>query len=663
MHTIRLSNKIDTKYLKKIRFEGEYYPFSPKYDTALNKKILERAIAEGASKNIINLIKVCDYFHKNFYLKLSDELATLLREIQLSKQELRELFIGLINEQELLIEQKHQEFLNTTKQLTAFDMENAVMIRKDNPENPQSFRAYSETMVEFANTFFRYLSFDNDKNYIYSIPDKSESEIFKLLAQIQHTTNKYYGIKNHFDGSLFHNGDIEIVSDDKIYFNTCLDNLPLIEQACITMIANQRLNRYDYYENGYRQNPQVKEWALKDTSSLILDTILVENGFITYSLRKRTVEDYTIHLDYLVSLHDYYSFYTKEPLTKFGDLTITKFLQLHTELHLIVYDVYKIGFPKSNVEIVEKFIENFVPKIKETVLKSYLKSVSNCNEQQIELFLQTITTNHSEKLNLYATHLLKGEDYYYFPFVPALRPNHFFLIDYWLEEAGEDLAKRGRVLEKYVKDQLATAIQREYNKFHVIDKTEFAFKGKEQEIDLLVQTKNTLIIGEIKCVKYPMYERNYCSILTKVIGKAVQQLNDKTKFIEDNKEHFSNVYSLDNRKIVKVIILNFPIYCSVEVDGIPVVDINTFLSYFRSGKMNAKELNSDGTEIISSATYYNTENEFCDNFESYLRNNPVLDVFLSQLEITRSSYIVDGLPTIEFNDTNPIAEESRLREY
>ena len=160
-----------------------------------------------------------------------------------------------------------------------------------------------------------------------------------------------------------------------------------------------------------------------------------------------------------------------------------------------------------------------------------------------------------------------------------------------------------------------------------------------------------------------MYERNYCSILTKVIGKAVQQLNDKTKFIEDNKEHFSNVYSLANRKIVKVIILNFPIYCSVEVDGIPVVDINTFLSYFRSGKMNTKELDSDGTEIISSATYYDTENEFCDNFEFYLRNNPVLDVFLSQLEITRSSYKVEGLPTIEFKDTNPIAEESRLHEY
>jgi hypothetical protein len=54
---------------------------------------------------------------------------------------------------------------------------------------------------------------------------------------------------------------------------------------------------------------------------------------------------------------------------------------------------------------------------------------------------------------------------------------------------------------------------------------------------------------------------------------------------------------------------------------------------------------------------------FSCHIEFYLRNNPVLDVFLSQLEITRSSYKVEGLPTIEFKDTNPMAEESRLREY
>ncbi len=662
MIKIKLPNKIDSKYLKKIRFEAEYYPFSPKYDKALNHELHEKAISEGVSKNVVNIIRLCNYFNENFHLKLSVELASLLREIQLSKKDLRELFIGLINEQELVITQKFKEFLNTTKQLTAFDMENAALIRKDNPNNPQNFTAFSETIVEFANTFFRYLSFDDDKNYIFSGSRKSEDEIFGLLAKILHAVNKYYGIKNHFDGSLFYNGEIEIISDDKVYFNPCLDSLPLIEKACVTMIANQRLNRYEYYERNYKLNPQVKEWMLKDTSPLILNDISIEKGIITYTLRKRTTEDYVIHLDYLVSLHDYYSFYTKEVLEKLGGLTIPKFLQLHTELHLIVYKVYKLGMPKNNVEIVEEFKKNFVPKINGENLKSYLKSVSNCSEQQIEFFLKTITTNHSEKLNLYATHLLKEGDYYYFPLLPALKPNHFFLIDYWLESAGEDLAKRGKVLENYVKSQLALAVQKEFNKFQVINQCDFSFNKKKQEIDLLIQTKNTLIVGEVKCVKYPMYERNYCSILTKVIAKAVQQVKDKSKFLEDNKEHFSKIYSLNERKIVKVIVLNFPIYCSVEVDDIPVVDINTFLSYFKSGKMITKALGADDVSIVNSEAYYTSEDEFCDNFESYLRNNPVLDAYLSQLQITRSSYKVDGLPTIEFNDTNPIADESMMQE-
>lgn len=662
MNKVKLPNKVDSKYLKKIRYEAEYYPFSPKYDKDLNRALCEQAVSDGVSKNVINIIRLSNYFNENFHEQLSVELAALLREIQLSKKDLRELFIGLINEQELTIASKFQEFLNTTKQLTAFDMSNATLIRKDNPDNPQNFTAFSETVVEFANTFFRYLSFDDDKNYIFSGSRKSENEIFVLLAKIFHTTNKYYGIKNHFDGSLFHNGEIEIISADKIYFNPCLDNLLLIEQACVTMIENQRLNRYEYYERNYKQNPQVKEWMLKDTSPLILDNILVENGFIAYTLRKRTLQDYTIHLDYLVSLHDYYSFYTKEILEKLGSLTIPKLLRLHTELHLIVHEVYKLGMPKNNDEIVEVFKRNFVPKINENTLKTYLKSVSNCNDQQIEFFLQTLTTNHSEKLNLYATHLLKEEDYYYFPLLPALKPNHFFLIDYWLETAGEDLTKRGKVLEKYVKAELALAVQKEYNKFNVIDQSDFSVNKKKQEIDLIIQTKNTLIVGEIKCVKYPMYERNYCSALTKVIAKAVQQVKDKSKFLEDNKEHFSKVYSLNERQIVKVIVLNFPVYCSLEVDDIPVVDINTFLSYFKSGKMITKALGANDIEIVGSTAYYTNENEFCNNFESYLRNNPVLEVFLSQLQITKSSYKVEGLPTIEFKDTNPISAESMMQE-
>lgn len=662
MNKIELPNKTDAKYLKKIQFEASYYPFSPRYDKALNQKLYEEALVDKASKNILRIIQLCNYFNENFNLKLTDELAVLLREIQLSKEDLRELFIGLINEQELVSDQKFQEFLNSTNQLTAFDMSNAVLVRKDNPNNPQSFKAFSEAMVELANTFFRFLSFDSDEHYVSSGLHKSENEIFELLAKIVHTTNKYYGIRNHFDGSLFRNGDIEIISNDKIYFNSGIDNLILIEQACTTMIENQRMNRNDYYQKNYKQNPKLKELMLKETSTLILDKITIDNGFIAYSLRNRTIEDYSIHLEYLVSLHDYYSFYQKDPLINLAGLTITKLLQLHTELHLIVYNVYKVGLPKNNVEIVEEFKKSFVPKVSEAVLKTYLTSVSNCNSEQIELFLQMITTKHSPQLNLYATHLLKEKDYYYFPFVPALRPNHYYLIDYWLEKAGEDLTKRGKMLEKHVKEQLKSIVPKKSNKFHLIDQSEFSCKGEKQEIDLMIQTKNTLIIGEIKCVKYPMYERDYCSVLTKVIGKAVQQINDKSKFIEKCKDNFRTTYSLNNHTIVKIIILNFPIYCSFEVNGIPVVDINSFLSYFKSDKMITKATGIDSSEIVDSIPYYSNEDQFCDNLQSYLTNNPVLDMFLSQLHVTRSSYKIEGLPTIEFTDINPIKEESMMRE-
>ncbi len=159
-----------------------------------------------------------------------------------------------------------------------------------------------------------------------------------------------------------------------------------------------------------------------------------------------------------------------------------------------------------------------------------------------------------------------------------------------------------------------------------------------------------------------MYNRDNYRILNDDVIKALKQLNTKCQFLIDNQEHFKEIYSLQDRKIIKVVILNYPVFTGAVVEGIPVIDINLFLSYFQSCKMTTRAFGIDDMEEVETVPYYTTEDEFCNNLESYLKESPIVKMYSEQLEIVECSYKLDGLPKIFFRDINPIDTKSTLVE-
>jgi len=650
----------DLEFLNKIRFKLDYYPFSYKYNTNLSAQLFKDAKTNGVSTDALNLISLGDFFHNNFYKIFTAELVSLHKQINISNAELNELFIAHLNLQELHNKSQFDKFLATTTELTAFDLKNAVEVREDNPDNPQNFTALSEGLVEFGNEFLRYSAYSDGKYQIKS-ENKSEDDIFNLLRSIANVTNKYYVIKDHYDSSLYLDGKIELIDTDKIYFDSSVNDLHLINQISATAIENQRLLRYHYYDYIFKNYLSAAEAILKSSSVRILASIKIESGFIKYELRKRTINDYDVHLDYQVSLHDYYPYYSTTPLSRYNHLTISSLLRLHSELKHLVMELYFQGFPEVDIDSIEKFKRLFLPKIRHSVLKSYLMSVTLCNASQVEVFIDLMTTkNDGRQLNLYSTHLIKRDDYYYFLFFPLTHPNYLYLIDYWLDEAGENLTIRGKALENYIKQKLRSAKKGEHNIFNLIDKSMFKVTDTLfEEIDLLIETKNTLIIGEIKCVKYPMYERDRFEILTDDVTTAVNQLNKKSQFLIDNQNHFKDIYSLNGKKIIKVIILNYPQFTGITAEDTPVIDANLFLSYFLTGELVGRKFDENDPESFSTTSYYSSEEEFCNNFESYLQGNPLNETYSKQLSKQRCSYKMDHYE-IFFEDMNPIDKKSML---
>lgn len=383
-------------------------------------------------------------------------------------------------------------------------------------------------------------------------------------------------------------------------------------------------------------------------------------GFVHCKLRKREAKEIIDPYEHQIALEDYYSFYFTEPLKKLNHITISKLLQIDSVLFQLMYEIYKRKISANNIQRTEAYIKTYLPKIKENAIRAYLEVATIFSKPEIDIYLKIVTAQNNGKIDLYATPLVKFDNYYYFNLYSAVHRNSYFLVDYWLELAEESLDKRGYALEVHLKKELKKIKLKQHNVFKVIEKSDFVVNSQDkEEIDLIIQTKDSLIVAEVKCVKYPMYERDHYSV-TEVITKAVKQIIRKTNFLIKNQSYFKDVYSIENKTIYKMVILNYPVYTGIEIEGVPVTDVHTFASYFQSDKMSVWESGNDSREKIGEFSYYNSEEEFCKNLYDYLINNPQVNYHRERLIVSESSYKLDGWPEVIYTDIKPKSHESIL---
>ncbi|MEO8933843.1 MAG: hypothetical protein ABI295_06000, partial [Xanthomarina sp.] len=238
-----LPNKTDTNFLNKIRHEGKYHPFSIKYNNQSNDKLYADASSSGASPDTLSIIKLGDYFNTEFHKKLTAALVSLLKQINLPAEEIRQLIIAHLNEQELVIKKKYEPLLDTKEFNKAFDRQFDALIRKNMPDNPQSFVMLSEGAIEFGNLILRYLAVVKHENS--SLQTLDEENAIKLSEKLLRLTNIYYLIKDHYDNCLFNNGRIELTDSGDLVFDLGENDITLLENISVLIIENQRMKSLD----------------------------------------------------------------------------------------------------------------------------------------------------------------------------------------------------------------------------------------------------------------------------------------------------------------------------------------------------------------------------------------------------------------------------------
>ncbi|MBL0135090.1 MAG: hypothetical protein IPP79_14445 [Chitinophagaceae bacterium] len=67
----------DNKFLKSVRYETGYNPFSIKFNKSLNDKLYKKAVAGNAKNSTLNLIRAGAHFNTTIHEPLFDELKTV----------------------------------------------------------------------------------------------------------------------------------------------------------------------------------------------------------------------------------------------------------------------------------------------------------------------------------------------------------------------------------------------------------------------------------------------------------------------------------------------------------------------------------------------------------------------------------------------------------
>lgn len=625
-------------------YETGFNPFSHSFSAQKVKEHAKKLNNKFCKEEIDSLLKfeIFNGYHNALFERLekeTDKLAT-------TKEDFIRSVIALANEQYFIIDKQMRENLPGNN-ASALDFRN-ITIESDNfPDNPQVLNGGLENTIEFLNLLINYIK---RKKLAAVKSDMTTDEVVRTYEAIFKNANEYRELKHHFESCLSGAGKMEF-DEGKVKFYLIDTGIGLSQLLMEVHIENNsNFARFSFLN-------QIKKTGIvyleKKEYNLVLDELSFINNEFGYKLRGRENSELLLLYSYEVFIKDYYPHLTEIVLNNLVGLTLRDLLHLTASMVVFAQRLMELLGNRKTKQNIDSIKNNYAPLIPEKLFIDYLINVSGLTELQIRKYLEIQTNSWSD--NLYAKPLIKIDNSYVFPFLPITGSNPYFLLDHWLEVAEISLDQRGYKFQDIVKDELKNFKDKKYNKYKVIEenkiKCSLKFK-KEEEIDLIVELRDVLLIGEVKCIKYPMSERDCFDGLNDRVDGAITQLIVKERFLRKNADEIKTKYNFDaNKKIVKVVVLNYPVYTCYTIKGIPIVDYKTLITYFHSSGFSIKSMNEDEMEVVHSEQYYTSEDSFNRNIENYLFNAPVHSYFKNGLENRDLKYNLPFLGLeISFND-------------
>ncbi|MGN8055139.1 hypothetical protein ACTJKN_02625 [Pedobacter sp. 22163] len=636
---------------KKMRSERELNPFNDKFDESKVMKVLadltgsKKLEQEGLG---IFLTAFSSIQMHGFYVEIYDVLKKRILNSGTDTNILSERLITLTNRHYQIIMEAAMK-----REIAAESHFEDSFKRKIPSADPSvgmiETAAAMETEIDALHISLNFIS--HFRGLPTSDPAKPDISYVEDCRSISKWSSILFVVKHCYDDCVWNNGQM-VFSKDSGEFRITFDeprNLLLNKAGFYRLLRNSQAVYY-----------MLKQWHQKTTK--------VERGDVFFEERKKNVQIASVahtagYVSYLLEsgedneetdfeihnkagLEAYYNYIDNVSLPKMPTLTLNDLVCM---LSLVQHLFRKAAQNCFRSDVMKRAdFDNFPVKIKRQMLKEYLLERTTYKSDQVDSFIDLLTNPQDKRINFWNYPFVASNEDLVFPLLTIIDPILLYLIDRWLEDAGYDLDKRGGYFEKYIKASIARILNKKKYFFYIPSSPKLYNKsGKYEEIDLLLNLRDIVVVGEVKCEKYPMEVRDGHNGLARLKHGSLQVIR-KAAFILENADDLSaQIGEIKGKEIVKLVITNYPLYTGYELNGVAVVDYFLIESYLSSGRITGNAVTSENGFITTSETseivLQTSEDELNANFKSNMYSPKAVEEALKLVKLTTNKITPEGL--------------------
>ncbi len=626
-------------------------PFNDAYSRDEMVKLLKLTVDPEEFKQdplrfTIGFTDFMNSFFTGFFLLVKENIASS----NIPHKDFIELLFVVFNRNYIGILKRQREHVKNQKQISQADTYKFRITTLNAGIGPVDLNSALEVDIDALTYVLNYTRYFATTPVILesSLPDLQTISCAQSIA----INSAYYTIiKSTYDESIWNYGHwIKKTEDPKVILDVIFPETDLLLAKKVGLIRLDKETKSAFLQllpellgntpigqlatNVARQRKKNKQ----------LKAIKIENGYINPEL----IDGYDAEQDLLeikntIELDTFYAFLDNPILKNLNGLQLPDLVKLFSLLQDICKKAAHIEFDDGIEKLSD--IQRFPIKMDKAVLYNYLEQRTDYTTIQLNTFIELISCKYGDRLNLWDRPLVQYEDDLYINYFPTLNPILLNLIDYWLDQGGFSLDERGNLLEKYLTNVIGSAITEKGFTVKIPESSKIYNNQKQfEEIDLLLNLKDVVVVGEVKCIKYPFEARDHHNALGR-LQEAAEQVKRKMEFLKKYENEVANqTGTLTGKTFLPIIITNYPIYSTFKLDGVIITDFYLLESYFSDGTFTNAKIQQGGTlELEQSHVYYTNEKEMNDNLPGYLENPLAISILKEMFEIRPFKVSMDDL--------------------
>ena len=492
------------------------------------------------------------------------------------------------------------------------------------------------------------------KDKMKSVSDQPDGHSIGYLNKLDLISNVYLGLRTSYDSVVCNDGFYQVLGKNQ-YAVRFKDHIRLVlEEIGRFRVQQDSIAYYLQFSEYLNKHPDSRlyprEWNKRKAEDVqISEVSYTATGYIEYVLSTGIdPAEKDDELSFFGSMQAFYGFLENAELPKLSPLRLWDVLCLFSMVQHLFDKVASLPIEQGDCYTIAE-VQHIPFRIVRKNLTDYLLARTTYSTSEVEGFINLLSNQPADRVNFWQRPFLPAGNDLLVPFLTTVAPVYYYLIDYWLESAGYLLEKRGKTLEKYVKANISKHLTRKGYTFHIPTANRFRIpSGSYQEIDLLLVLKDIVVIAEVKCIRYPVEPFDYHFSYDR-LRQGAEQVNTKIDFLFANAKELKPLTGdISGKKVVRAVITNYPIFTGCIIDDVPVIDFYLLEGYIAQSQIIHFSSYSQNNQIVNepekATALYNTETEFCADFDVHLRNNRLLKIYEPKVKIYDQKMTVNEFP-------------------